>query len=199
MDVENVRLLGREAFYRLAVTVERRSGDVGNHSRRTSNLVGEVTKELGLDDASRGQLVEASLFHDIGKIAVPHRILARTGTLSVEDRAVVETHCEIGSWLLRDRSCPVLDVAARIALEHHENADGSGYPYGLAGEEISFEARVVHVCDVFDALTSDRTYRPAFTVAEALRMVVADAGKAFDPEIVDALTAVVPDWRLCAA
>jgi HD-GYP domain-containing protein (c-di-GMP phosphodiesterase class II) len=199
MDVENVRLLGREAFYRLAVTVERRSGEVGSHSRRTSKMVAAVTEQLGLEDASRGRLIEASLFHDIGKIAVPHRILARTGTLDAEDRAVVETHCEIGSWLLRDRGCPVLDVAARIAVEHHENVDGSGYPYGLAGEEISFEARVVHVCDVFDALTSDRTYRPAFTVAEALRMVVADAGQAFDPEIVDALTAVVPDWRLCAA
>jgi putative two-component system response regulator len=199
MDVENVRLLGREAFYRLAVTVERRSGEVGSHSRRTSKMVAAVTEQLGLEDASRGRLIEASLFHDIGKIAVPHRILARTGTLDAEDRAVVETHCEIGSWLLRDRGCPVLDVAARIAVEHHENVDGSGYPYGLAGEEISYEARVVHVCDVFDALTSDRTYRPAFTVAEALRMVVADAGQAFDPEIVDALTAVVPDWRLCAA
>jgi putative two-component system response regulator len=199
MDVENVRLLGREAFYRLAVTVERRSGEVGSHSRRTSKMVAAVTEQLGLEDASRGRLIEASLFHDIGKIAVPHRILARTGTLDAEDRAVVETHCEIGSWLLRDRGCPVLDLAARIAVEHHENVDGSGYPYGLAGEEISYEARVVHVCDVFDALTSDRTYRPAFTVAEALRMVVADAGQAFDPEIVDALTAVVPDWRLCAA
>ena len=199
MDVENMRLLGREAFYRLAVTVERRSGEIGSHSRRTSTMVAAVTEQLGLDDASRDQLIEASRFHDIGKIAVPHRILARTGTLDAEDRAVVETHCEIGSWLLRDRGCPLLDLAATIAVEHHENVDGSGYPYGLAGEEISFEARVVHVCDVFDALTSDRTYRPAFTVAEALRMVVADAGQAFDPEIVEALTAVVPDWKLCAA
>jgi len=199
MDVENMRLLGREAFYRLAVTVERRSGEIGSHSRRTSTMVAAVTAQLGLEDASREQLIEASRFHDIGKIAVPHRILARTGTLDAEDRAVVETHCEIGSWLLRDRGCPVLDLAATIAVQHHENIDGSGYPYGLAGEEISFEARVVHVCDVFDALTSDRTYRPAFTVAEALRMVVADAGQAFDPEIVEALTAVVPDWKLCAA
>ena len=199
MDVENMRLLGREAFYRLAVTVERRSGEIGSHSRRTSTMVAAVTEQLGLEDTSREQLIEASRFHDIGKIAVPHRILARTGTLDADDRAVVETHCEIGSWLLRDRGCPVLDLAARIAVEHHENVDGSGYPYGLAGEEISFEARVVHVCDVFDALTSDRTYRPAFTVAEALRMVVADVGQAFDPEIVEALTAVVPDWKLCAA
>jgi len=199
MDVENMRLLGREAFYRLAVTVERRSGEIGSHSRRTSTMVAAVTEQLGLEDASRERLIEASRFHDIGKIAVPHRILGRTGTLDAEDRAVVETHCEIGSWLLRDRGCPVLDLAATIAVQHHENIDGSGYPYGLAGEEISFEARVVHVCDVFDALTSDRTYRPAFTVAEALRMVVADAGQAFDPEIVEALTAVVPDWKLCAA
>jgi len=162
-------------------------------------MVAAVTEQLGLEDASREKIIEASRFHDIGKIAVPHRILARTGTLDAEDRAVVETHCEIGSWLLRDRGCPVLDLAARIAVEHHENVDGSGYPYGLGGEAISFEARVVHVCDVFDALTSDRTYRPAFTVAEALRMVVADAGQAFDPEIVEALTAVVPDWKLCAA
>jgi putative two-component system response regulator len=200
MDVEDVRLLGRDALYRLVVVVERRSGDFGSHSKRTAKLVDAVGSRLGLSETSVGLLAQASLFHDIGKVAVPHSILSRTGPLTAEERAVVETHSEIGSWLLAERRCPVLDLAAEIALQHHENIDGSGYPHARAGEEITVEARIVHLCDVFDALTSDRTYRPAFTVTEALRMIVADTGSAFDPDVVDALTTVIPEWeRLCAA
>lgn len=192
MDVEDVRLLGQKSLYRLVVVAERRSGEVGSHSGRTSELVDAVAERLGLEDARRALLTQASLFHDIGKIAIPHRILSRTGPLDVEKRAVVETHAEIGHWLLSGRGCPLLDLAAELALQHHENVDGSGYPYGIEEEQIVFEARIVHVCDVFDALTSDRTYRPAFAVEAALQMIVDDAGRSFDPEVVDALTAVVP-------
>jgi HD-GYP domain-containing protein (c-di-GMP phosphodiesterase class II) len=200
MDVEDVRLLGRDALYRLVVVVERRSGDAGSHSRRTAKLVDAVGRRLDLSEVDVDLLTEASLFHDIGKIGIPYGILSRTGPLTREERAVVETHSEIGSWLLAGRGCPVLELAAEIALQHHEDLDGSGYPYALAGEEITVEARIVHVCDVFDALTSDRTYRPAFTVTDALRMIVADTGSKFDPDVVDALTTVIPEWgRLCAA
>lgn len=194
MDVEEVRLLGRQGLYRLAVAVERRSGDFGSHSRRTSSLVAAVAQQLGHPQGSREQLTQASLFHDIGKVAIPDRILSRTGPLDIEERAIVETHTEIGYWLLSERGCSLLDLAATLALQHHENVDGSGYPYGIAGKDIPVEARIVSVCDVFDALTSDRTYRPAFTVAEALRMIVADSGSKFDPTVVDALTTIVPDW-----
>jgi HD-GYP domain-containing protein (c-di-GMP phosphodiesterase class II) len=199
MDVEDMRLLGRQALYRLVLVVERRSGDFGSHSKQTAKLVRAVGQGLGLSEAERELLAQATMFHDIGKVAVPHAILSRTGPLTREERAVVETHSEIGSWLLAGRGCPLLDLAAEIALQHHEDMDGSGYPYALKRDEIALEARIVHVCDVFDALTSDRTYRPAFTVTEALRMIVADAGSKYDPDVVDALTAVIPEWELCVA
>jgi putative nucleotidyltransferase with HDIG domain len=200
VDVEDMRLLGRQALYRLVAVVERRSGEFGSHSKQTSKLVDAVAGRLGLAETRRELLTEASLFHDIGKVAVPHRILSRTGPLTREERAVVETHTEVGYWLLANHGCPVLDLAAEIALHHHENLDGTGYPHGIAGEEIVLEARIVRVCDVFDALSSDRTYRPAYTVTESLRIIAADAGNGFDPDVVDALTAIVPEWeRLCAA
>jgi putative two-component system response regulator len=197
--LEDVRLSGRRAFHRLALVVERRSGDAGSHSRRTSDLVDAVARRLSVPDEKRALLTEASVFHDIGKVAIPDRILCRTGPLDAGERVVVETHTEIGYWLMAGRSCPLLDLAAEIALLHHENLDGSGYPYGIAGDDIPLEARIVSVCDVFDALTSDRTYRPAFTVAESLQMIVDDVLRKFDPPIVEALRAEVEEWGELAA
>jgi putative two-component system response regulator len=200
MDVEDVRRLGRHALYRLVAVVERRSGDLGSHSRRTSGLVEAVAEQLGFSEARRDLVAHASLFHDIGKVAIPDRVLSRTGPLDEDERAIVETHTEVGFWLLAGRGCPLFDLAAEIALAHHERLDGSGYPHGLDAGQIGIETRVVTVCEVFDALTSHRTYRPAFTVTEALRMIVTETGSTFDPEVVKALTAVVPAWdRLCAA
>lgn len=192
-DLEDVRRLGRQALYRLVLVVERRSGDFAGHSKRTSKLVDAVAERLQIPAPRRERLTEASLFCDIGKVSIPNSILARTGPLSSEERAVVKTHTEIGRWLLGGRECPILDLAAEIALHHHENLDGSGYPHGLSGEEIALEARIVHVCDVFEALTSNRTYRPAYPVTEALRMIVADTGSSFDPDVVEALTDFVPE------
>jgi putative two-component system response regulator len=200
MDVEDVRRLAQHALYRLVAVVERRSGDIGSHSRRTSALVETVAEQLGLSEARRDLVAHASLYHDIGKVAIPDRVLSRTGPLDDDERAIVETHTEIGSWLLAGRGCPLFDLAAEIALTHHERLDGSGYPHGLVAEQIGIETRIVTVCEVFDALTSHRTYRPAFTVTDALRMIVTEASTTFDPDVVRALTTVVPEWdRLCAA
>lgn len=193
MDIEDVRLVGRRALYRLVVVAERRSGDFGGHSRRTSVLADAVARQLGLTEERCYLLRQASPFHDIGKVVIPERILCKPGPLDTDERAIVETHTEIGHWLLATRACPVLDLAAEIALHHHENLDGSGYPHRIADEAIPLEVRIVTVCDVFDALTSDRPYRPAFTIPEALRMIAADSGRAYDDRVVDALTAAVPE------
>lgn len=199
MDVGDVRRLGRHALYRLVAVVERRSGDLGSHSRRTSGLVEAVADQLGFSAARRDLVAHASLFHDIGKVAIPDRVLSRTGPLDEDERAIVETHTEVGFWLLAGRGCPLFDLAAEIALAHHERLDGSGYRTAWT-RQIGIETRVVTVCEVFDALTSHRTYRPAFTVTEALRMIVTETGSTFDPDVVKALTTVVPEWdRLCAA
>src|SRR5437868_6287565 len=196
MDVGDVRRLGRHALYRLVAVVERRSGDLGSHSRRTSGLVEAVADQLGFSAARRDLVAHASLFHDIGKVAIPDRVLSRTGPLDEDERAIVETHTEVGFWLLAGRGCPLFDLAAEIALAHHERLDGSGYRTAWT-RQIGIETRVVTVCEVFDALTSHRTYRPAFTVTEALRMIVTETGSTFDPDVVKALTTVVRSGTGC--
>jgi HD-GYP domain-containing protein (c-di-GMP phosphodiesterase class II) len=194
MDEGDLRLLGRQALYRLAVVAERRSGFAG-HSRRTSALADVVAGQLALTETRRDLLRQASILHDIGKVAIPDRILCKAGALDREEREVVETHTEIGHWLLAGRGCPVLDLAAEIALHHHESLDGSGYPSRLTEEEILLEVRIVTVCDVFDALTSDRPYRPSFTDAAALEIITPDSGNKYDPDVIDALIAAIPDWE----
>lgn len=194
MDEGDLRLLGRQALYRLAVVAERRSGFAG-HSRRTSALADVVAGQLALTETRRDLLRQASILHDIGKVAIPDRILCKAGALDREEREVVETHTEIGHWLLAGRGCPVLDLAAEIALHHHESLDGSGYPSRLTEEEILLEVRIVTVCDVFDALTSDRPYRPSFTDAAALEIITPDSGNKYDPDVIDALIAAIPSWE----
>jgi hypothetical protein len=141
----------------------------------------------------------AAPLHDVGKVAIPDAILLKPGALTPEERAIVETHAEEGHRLLRGSSSSILDLAASIALSHHEKWDGSGYPRGLAGEEIPVEGRIVAIADVFDALTSDRVYRKAFAVEKAVEMMLADRGRHFDPVLLDAFMEVLgrsgPDAR----
>ncbi len=135
----------------------------------------------------------------MGKVAIPDAILLKPGALSPDERAIVETHAEEGHRLLRGSSSSILDMAASIALSHHEKWDGSGYPRGLSGEAIPIEGRVVAIADVFDALTSDRVYRRAFSVEKAVEMMLEERAKHFDPVLLDAFMEVLgrsgPDAR----
>jgi CheY-like chemotaxis protein len=144
-------------------------------------------------------LSHAAPLHDVGKVAIPDAILLKPGKLTVEERAIVETHAEEGHRLLRGSSSSILDLAATIALSHHEKWDGSGYPRGEVGEAIPIEGRIVAVADVFDALTSDRVYRKAFTVEEAVEIMLEQRGRHFDPVLLDAFMEVLgrsgPDAR----
>ncbi len=124
-------------------------------------------------------------------MAIPDAILLKPGPLTPEERAIVETHAEEGYRLVRGSSSSILDMAATIALSHQEKWDGSGYPRGLAGEAIPIEGRIVAVADVFDALTSDRVYRKAFSVEEAMRMMREERGHHFDPVVLDAFMEVL--------
>jgi HD-GYP domain-containing protein (c-di-GMP phosphodiesterase class II) len=196
--MSELRLPGRQALYRLAVVAERRSGFAG-HSRRTSALADAVAAHLDLSETRRDLLRQASLFHDIGKVAIPDRILCKPDALDDDERAVVETHTEIGHWLLAGRDCAVLDLAAEIALRHHESLDGSGYPHGITEEAILLEVRIVTVCDIFDALTSDRPYRPSYSDAAAFEIITPESGTKFDADVIDALLAAVPDWEEAGA
>jgi len=145
------------------------------------------------------RLTHAAPLHDVGKVAIPDSILLKPGPLTAEERAIVETHAEEGYRLVRGSSSSILDLAATIALSHQEKWDGTGYPRGLAGEAIPIEGRIVAVADVFDALTSDRVYRKAFPVEEAVQMMREQRGRHFDPVLLDAFMEVLessgPDAR----
>ena len=125
--------------------------------------------------------------HDVGKIGVPDEILAKPGALTPKQRELMERHAEVGHAMLRGSKSELLQLAAKIAHTHHERFDGTGYPRGLAGDEIPIEGRIVAVADVFDALLSDRSYRPALPLEKAIEIVREGRGTHFDPTIVDLL------------
>jgi HD-GYP domain-containing protein (c-di-GMP phosphodiesterase class II) len=125
--------------------------------------------------------------HDVGKIAISDEILHKPGPLTAEERREMETHTIVGHRILADSESELLQTAARIALTHHEWFDGSGYPRGLSAGAIPLEGRIVAVADVFDALISDRCYRPALPVEEAVALIRRERGTHFDPEIATSL------------
>jgi putative two-component system response regulator len=127
----------------------------------------------------------ASPMHDVGKIGIPDRILLKPGRLTEDERRVMEAHTEMGHRILAGSGVELLDLAAKMALTHHERIDGTGYPAGAAGEEIPIEGRICAIADVFDALTSDRVYRHAFQPDEARAMMLEGRGTQFDTELLD--------------
>ena len=129
--------------------------------------------------------------HDVGKIAIPDSILLKPGPLTDEERAVMQTHTGTGQRMLSGTGIELIDQAAEIALTHHERFDGRGYPSGLSGEAIPIDGRIAAAADVFDALTSDRVYRPAFTHGQALVMMRAGSGTQFDSNVLEALLEVL--------
>jgi methanogenic corrinoid protein MtbC1 len=158
-----------------------------------------LAEHIGMDSDFCERLRHAAPLHDVGKVAIPDAILLKPGPLTPEERAIVETHAEEGHRLVRGSSSSILDMAATIALSHQEKWDGSGYPRGLKGEAIPIEGRIVAVADVFDALTSDRVYRKAFSVEEGVQMMREQRGRHFDPVLLDAFMEVLgrsgPDAR----
>src|SRR5262249_30872631 len=135
----------------------------------------------------------ASPMHDIGKIGIPDNILYKNGKHTPEEFEVMKQHAEMGHTILQGSHSELLDTAAMIAWTHHEKWDGSGYPRKLAGEAIPFEGRVVAIADVFDALTSKRVYKPAFSVEKAQEIMNEGAGKHFDPNLLQLFWASLPE------
>jgi PAS domain S-box-containing protein len=174
-----------ETVQRLSRAVEFRDEDTGAHIARISALAGGMARRAGLDADRCGLIERASPLHDVGKVAIPDSVLLKPGRLTPAERSVIETHAEIGCRLLGGSDSAVLQLAATIALTHHEHYDGGGYPGGLAGEAIPIEGRIVAIADVFDALTSDRVYRAAMTHDQALAILRAGRGTHFDPILLD--------------
>jgi putative two-component system response regulator len=175
-----------ETVARLSRAIESHDGETGAHVERVGFYVQQIALALDVVPARAELLRLVSPLHDIGKIAVSDTVLRKTGPLDALERVEMERHTEVGHQLLAGSGNELLDVAAVIAWTHHERWDGSGYPRGLSGEEIPLEGRIVAVADVFDALASDRPYRPALSAADARAHIAAGRGTAFDPQVVDA-------------
>ncbi|GJE18648.1 HD-GYP domain-containing protein [Methylobacterium marchantiae] len=174
----------REIVTLLMKAAEHRDTETGNHVARVAGYVALIAEGLGLSSADVSQLSLASTMHDVGKISVPDAILLKPGPLTFDERAEMELHAERGRRILEGSSSLMVQLAAEIAATHHERWDGKGYPLGLSGEDIPLCGRIVAVADVFDALISERPYKKAWTQAEALSHLQAQAGHHFDPRCV---------------
>jgi putative two-component system response regulator len=200
----------------LAQLAETRDSDTGNHILRTQAYVEVLARRLqadsrfarDLDDLHLKRYVKASPLHDIGKVGIPDRILLKPGKLTNEEWETMKTHAHIGGVTISNaierataaaeemdganpsEALAFLDAARIIATSHHEKWDGSGYPEGLAGEQIPLPARLMALSDVFDALTTPRVYKKAWPMEKAVRLILHEKGKHFDPDIVDAFDAL---------
>lgn len=162
-----------------------KDNETGNHIIRIGEMAALIARHTGQTDSWVEQIRLAAPMHDVGKIGIPDAILNKTGKLTPEERELMKTHARIGFDILHDNSnSPLIAMAADIALYHHEYWDGSGYPQGARGEEIPLSARIVALCDVYDALRAKRPYKTAWSSSEALNNLVMGAGTHFDPELV---------------
>ena len=172
----------------LSNAVEFRDAYTGKHAERVAAYGLAISRAAGLDIAEAPETEFGFLLHDIGKVAIPDSILHKPGPLTDEERALMATHPEVGARIVADIN--FLGDAADVVRSHHEHWDGSGYPDGLAGEEIPLAARVFAVADVLDALTTDRPYRPASSLQVARKMINGASGRQFDPLVVEAFNRV---------
>jgi len=170
----------------LAMAIEAKDGTTHDHLERVQVYALEVAKELGLSEAELKALQAASILHDIGKLAVPEYIISKPGRLTQAEFDKMKIHPVVGAQILAQVQFPY--PVAPIVRSHHERWDGTGYPDGLRGEEIPIGARILSAVDCFDALASDRQYRRALPLEEAMRVVASDSGKQFDPKIVEILS-----------
>ncbi len=184
-----------EIVRRLAYAVESRDGETGAHVDRMSALCERLALAIGLDAGDAELLRHASVLHDIGKLAVPDAILLKRGDLEDAERELMRTHALAGAAILRDSDSRLLQIGELIARTHHERWDGGGYPAGLRGEEIPLEGRIAAICDVFDALVSERPYKRSWSIDEAITEIASERGLHFDPELVDAFVALRDELR----
>ncbi|MBA3746499.1 MAG: response regulator [Solirubrobacterales bacterium] len=184
------RVLQAETIHRWAQSAENREPGIARHVKRVSHYCALLGHAFGLHAESLGL---ASVLHDVGKLAIPDSILLKPGPLTADERLAIETHAQIGYDMLSGSCSSLLDMAAVIARTHHEKFDGSGYPRGLAGTDIPLEGRIAAVADVFDALTSDRVYRPGWTVQATITSMRSERDKHFDPVVLEAFISSIDE------
>jgi putative nucleotidyltransferase with HDIG domain len=186
--VEEIERISWGALTALARAIDANSPWTLGHSERVASVAVSLGRGMGLQEASLQILKRSGLVHDIGKIAIPRNILEKDGPLTAEERELVKSHCEEGVRILEP--IPAMEDILPSVLHHHEAWDGSGYPFGLAGETIPVEARVLATADHFDAFISDRPYREGMEVARALELLREQSGRDLDPEVVDTFFAL---------
>ncbi|MFD1122598.1 two-component system response regulator [Methylophilus flavus] len=189
-ELKNTHL---ELIQRLGRAAEFKDNETGMHVIRMSHVSGRIALELGMDAGFAEQLVHAAPMHDIGKIGIPDSVLLKPGKLDDDELAVMRTHPQLGADILDRSTSPLIKLAHTVALYHHEKWDGSGYPFGMKGEKIPIEARIVAVADVFDALLSKRPYKEAWPVEKAVEEIKSQVNRHFDPLVVEAMLNCLPD------
>ncbi len=182
----------RDTIFRLSRAAEYRDPETGAHVQRMAHYSKLIARQMGEPEAFQDLLLQAAPMHDIGKVGTPDHILLKPGRLTPEEMVIMRQHASIGHEILRDSRSPFLQLAATVALTHHEKFDGSGYPHGLRGADIPLSGRIVAVADVFDALTSARPYKTAWPVEAALDFLRGQRGSHFDPSCVDAFLDDLP-------
>lgn len=175
----------REIIYKLGELGECRSSETGQHVKRVAEYSKLLAIKIGLDEKDVNRLFMSSPMHDIGKVGIPDSILNKNGKLDSSEWEVMKTHAQIGYEILRTSKREILQAAAIVSYTHHERWDGSGYPLGLKGENIHIFGRITAIADVFDALTSERVYKKAWSLEEVLKLFNEEKGKHFDPNLID--------------
>ena len=189
---EDLRLSQEETVMRLSMAAELRDPTSGAHIERMSQYCMLLAESIGISFERAETIRIASQMHDVGKIAIPDSILLKPGPLDHSERVEMQRHAEIGERILAGSRSELMDTAATIAGTHHERFDGRGYPHGLKGEEIPVEGRIAAIADVFDALTSDRVYRPAIPAGDALELMTSGAGRHLDAALLEEFISLKP-------
>jgi putative two-component system response regulator len=190
LELTDTRL---EIIRRLGRAAEFKDNETGMHVIRMSLYARLIAEALSFDEEWVDILYNAAPMHDIGKIGIPDNVLLKPGKLDEDEWKIMSRHPVIGVEIIGDGDAPLFEMAKEIAWSHHEKWDGSGYPRGLKGEDIPISARIVAVADVFDALTTERPYKKAWTIEAAVQHIDDQSGKHFDPDLVKVLHAVLPE------
>lgn len=184
-----------EIAIKLVSITSYRDEETGAHVKRIGLYAAAMGKALGWENQQIDDIRIAAPMHDIGKIGIPDRILLKKGKLTDSEFAIMKRHPEIGAKMLQDSNIPVLDMAADIALYHHEKWDGSGYPRGLKAEEIPESARITSIVDIYDALVHERVYKKAMSEQEALDLMASMTHTHLDPELFKVFVGLLPVMR----